>query len=192
MQLAHKFAEKSLNEQYQQQRKMLETFAYDFAGKMRAILNEMQGDLSTLKYKDYSRDQRRKLGLFYYSLLEKTKDLDPNTPYESANKIIQYVLDKNNLSMISDLNKDIQQYLKENEIDLGPAKSFKQVRVNSLANLVKLMHWANLYMKTNPLIDEPDDTIPPPTRMNTTQETIDPRFQGIGPEALTNPGVKAK
>jgi len=188
LELAKKFAEKSLNEQHQQQREKLEEFSYNFTDKMRAILNEMAGDLLTLKEKGYDRTQWKQLGNLYQRLIDARKDFDHNKPYVSSERIINFIFSKEIFNIIQALHSSIQKHLKENEVDFGASKTLGQARVDSLQKLIKLMHSAKDYIKMNPLLPDIREmqTIPPPPK------APDSSYKPVGGEALTNPDIKIK
>lgn len=182
LELAKKFAEKSLNEQYQQQRDRLEEFAYDFTDKLRAILNEMTGDLATLREKGYDKTYWKQLANLYQRLIDMRKEFDYHRPYVSAEKIYNFIFSKDMFLIIQTLHSSIQKYLKENEVDFRPSGGLKQARVDSLRKLITLMHDANSYMKKNPMLPDAREmpTVPPPPKV-----PADPEYKPLGGEAVT-------
>lgn len=183
LELVKKFADKSLNDQFQEQRQKLEKFSEDFTGKLFAIFNEMEGDLLTLKAKNYNPIQYLELSKLRKQLIEFYKTYNDQKPFESANKIISFVLSENVFSLIQKLHESIQKHLKENEIDLGSSKLLSQAKVDSLRKLVLLMYSTQSYIKNNPLIDDQSNrpTIAPPRFEKPSGEA----FKQVGPEATT-------
>lgn len=190
LELAKKFAEKSLNDQFQEQRQKLEQFSDDFLGKLRPILNKMEEDLLTLKEKGYDRNLWKELGMLRTRLISFYKNFSEDKPYESAQVVINFVFSKETFELIQKLHSSIQKHLKKTEVEFEPSPRFTQSRADSLQKLVTFMHSIKDFMKKNPLLPTvPHEQIVPSSGLVILP---DPSFRSIGPEATTNPGVKIK
>jgi phosphoglycolate phosphatase-like HAD superfamily hydrolase len=182
LELAHKFAETSLNDKHQAQRVRLETFTDNFTRKLRASLNEMEGDLFTLKEKGFDRKLWKEIGQFWRDLIEIYKHYDEKKPYESAKKLIEYLKSKG--SWLVMVIPTVRKFLKENEVDFGASTVLQQARVEGFKKVIMLAQDTGIYMQKNPLLPDPRNapTVPPPRRVEVIP---DPDFKPVGPEAGT-------
>lgn len=189
LELAKKFAEKNLNEQYQQQRERLEEFGYDFTDKLRAILNEMAGDLVTLREKGYDKTSFKQLANLYQNIIELRKNFDYYRPYVSVERIAEFIFSNDMLKIIKHLDYTIQKHLKENEVDFGTSKVLRQAKVESLGKLTRLVYDSFQYTKKHPLLPDVRETatVPPPAKIPS-----DPEYKPVGNDALTNPDRKIR
>jgi hypothetical protein len=176
LELAHKFAERSRNEQFQDQRDMLEKFSDEYLTKFRTILNEMEGDLRVLREKEFNKSQWKEFGLFWKELIEIYKAYDEKNPYEGAKQLLLFVTSKPKETFIRNLNSDIQKFLKEKDNDF--ASGLHHAQVNSLKALWDFCGKTAKKMLANPLMKDPRElqTVPPPKRyIEREQETV-PNF----------------
>lgn len=156
LELAQKFAE--MEEPYNQKHK-LELFYDDFYKKFRTVLNEMEGDIFTIKEKGIDKNILREFAILWKSLIDIFKRIDENQPYESATRLIYFVESKNNKHDISKLNQSIQHFLKKNELNLS-SPLMQNSRVDSIRELFDVVEHLVSYMKSNPvnmgLTNKPD------------------------------------
>jgi hypothetical protein len=180
-QLAIKFAEGSLNEQYQAQRAKLEQFSETFLRKLRAALNELEGDLSTLKHREFDKTQWKELGLFWRTCIELYKKIDEKNPYAGVQSFIDLIKSKSD--WLVKIIPSIRKHLKATEVDFGPSKVLRQARADGLKELILLIENSGQYMRKNPLLPDPRNapTVPPP-KMG---PIADPEFKEVGPAEVT-------
>lgn len=180
-QLANKLATGSLNEQYQEQRVKLEKFSETFLRQLRAALNELEGDLFTLKHREFDRTQWKELGLFWRTCIELYKQIDESKPYEGVQKFVDLIKSKSD--WLVKIIPAIRKHLKATEVDIAPSKTLRQARADGLKTLILLIENSGQYVRKNPLLPDPRGalTVRPPK-----PETIkDPEFKEVGPEAGT-------
>src|SRR5574339_527552 len=134
--LARKVTESALDKQYQEQRIMLEKFNDNFQRKFRANLNEMEGDLFTLKERGFDRNSWKELGLFWRHLIELYKQYNENKPYESVQKLIDFLT--NQKTFLVRIIPAIRTHLKNTEVDFKPSKMLQQARADGLKNIILL------------------------------------------------------
>lgn len=175
LQLADKFAEKSQNEQFQEQRAMLEKFSDEYLNTLKSILGEMEGDLLTLKEKGFPRAKWKEFGLFWKELVEIYKSYDESQPYEGAKKLLLFVASKSKESFIRTLNAEVHKFLKEKEVDFGAGADLSQSEVNSLRRLWDFSNRTAKTMVSNPLLPDPRELIttpPPRVLFDRNKETV--------------------
>lgn len=110
----------------------------NFKSELRSILNEMGGDLLTLKIKGADISILKELSALQQNVLSKFKNLDNDQPVESMENVLLYLFSKNVKPSLINLNSVIQKFLQENEVDFTPHSSFSQAKVESINNLFKL------------------------------------------------------
>lgn len=185
---AIKFAQKQ-NEQFKAQREKLEKFSDAFMKKFRTIITEMEGELFVLKQKNFNIDQWKKMSQLWRQLIEIYKKFDDDHPYNGAKELVNFISDRSISDMIAKLNNNIQKHLKENKIEFGKSSMLKQVKINSLRNIVIFASNTESYMNKNILLPDPRDviTLPPPRKDLVID---DPLFTPVGPDMQTLPGIK--
>lgn len=110
----------------------------NFKSELGSILNEMGGDLLTLKIKGADRSLLKELSSLQQNVLSKLKNLDNDQPVESMENVLLYLFSKNVKPSLINLNTNIQKFLQENEIDFSPHASFSQAKIESINNLLEL------------------------------------------------------
>jgi hypothetical protein len=191
-QLVRKLAMKSVfaddNEQFRQQRERLSKFYFEMNRKLDSIAKEMEGDLFTLKHKEFPKKELVEFTKIYQEVILLKKSLDPIKPYDSAQKVIDKINDRMFRAHITTLDVIIQHFLKKNEVDFAPSAVMQQVRVSSLHHLVELGRMLAIHMENNPLLPDPRTiTTKPPPRPAIIEDS---GFQPGTPEDMTNPGDK--
>jgi hypothetical protein len=134
LKLAQKFSVKIANEEKQSAKEYFEIFK----SELRAVLNEMEGDLLTLRVKSADRSILKELSSLHQNILSKFKNLDNDQPRESMENVLLYLFSKNVKPGLIILNTTIQKFLQENEIDFAPHSSFSQAKIESINKLFKL------------------------------------------------------
>jgi|SRR6185436_983535 len=172
VELAHKFAKKTVMFNHEQIMKAekLNMYFEQFKRDFRALLNEMSGEYMSIRIKGIDSYILKEFSTLYHNLLDYFKRFDDQYPYESLQRIVNYVFSKSFRSTITSLNNNIQQFLKENEVDFIPRKGFTQARVESLTKLIALINSAHNFLLTSTptetsiedrLQNEKEDYIPP-------------------------------
>jgi hypothetical protein len=190
-QVARKFAENNLNDQYQAQRERIELFSDNLLRKLRASLNELEGDLFVLKEKKFDKTSWKELGQFWRDLIEIYKKIDEKRPYDGVGKLVNYI--KSKKDWLLKIIPAIRKHLKENEVDFGPSKTLIQARADGLKKVILLVEEMGQYVKKNPLLADPREmkTVPPPPR-GALEVIPDPEFKPVGPDQGTKVDVPIK
>ena len=144
LELAKKFASTYNSDELKKEK--IITFFERFKQHFRILLNEMEGDYMTIKVKGIDKNILKNFHNLYQNLLEFLKKFDDKLPIEN---IITYIFAKPNRLLINTLNDNIQNFLKENEINFLPNNRFSQAKVNSLTNLLKLIISAHRFLNDN-------------------------------------------
>lgn len=198
LEVAKKFADaqeaQNQNQKFQEQRKRLGVFFDMFFREFSSTVNTIEGDIHTLKLKDFDRDTLRIMSKLFNNLVEyrkflanKNADLQIADVYPKITKIVNYILDRNNLAIIDNLEFLTQHFMKNNQIDFQPTNALVQSKLHGLKSLKRIALNARQYMDKNPLITNPG-SIPP--------EELPPSQFGeeskAGPGDETNPGIPVR
>jgi AraC-like DNA-binding protein len=171
--IAEKYAAKTIiadnEEKFQSQKEKLAEFFHLTDRKLSAILNEMQGDLLTLKYKGFPKNEWKELFKIHQEVVNLRNTLDSFKIYESAQKIIDTISERSFRARLNTLEVIIQHFLKSKEVHPKnyTGDQLQQSKVNSLKNLVLFTNELKEYMQSNPIVDPQNtSTIAPPRMKN--------------------------
>lgn len=180
--LTAKTAEFNRNELFNLEREKLNDFRNEMDTQFTRILNEMEGDLLSLRIKGFQKDHWKEFSKIYQHLIQLKKGLADYKPYHGAQQIISVIKDRHFKAYISTLNVIIQHFLQNNTVDLGPTSdSIKQTSVNSLNKLMPFADQLQTYMINNPLMAETEQTQAPID----ARVIPDPGFKEVGPDEVT-------
>lgn len=173
-QLANKFIKTSSVEYYTfPSQKEKDQFSVQFLRNIRVSLNELEGDILTLRYKDFPRKELKELGLFWRHCIEIYKGFNERQPEEGVKEFSDLLLDKKD--WITNMMSDIQKHLDANEIDFLPHPGLSQARANGLQELIKAVDEAAQKLKNLP--------VTPPTPAQS--ETIRPGDKIVDEQSFT-------
>lgn len=181
-----KTAQYNRNELYQAERNRLDFFFSQLSSQFTAILNEMEGDLLTLKHKGFAKgefkDDFRNFLKLFYQLIKLGKSLNEYKPYEAAQKIVDITNSRAGKAYINDLNLTTQDFLANHEVDWGQPLNDKvrQATLDSLNKLLAFGQQLHNYMADHPLISDIATTPTVDARV-----IADPEFKEVGPEEVT-------
>jgi hypothetical protein len=184
-QFMNKLGDSERDKQFQAQREMLTSFYEEFYGRFRRILNEMEGDLFTLKQKNLDKHSLKLFGTIMHRLINLIKVVDPKKPYPGIQAIVNYLRSEETEGVIEDLDFLIQLHLKRNEVE-GWSEKY-QAKVQSLNKLSWLAQYAKEHMDKNPMLQESYSA--PPGAINKEELVQGPEVR-IGPLADTVPPPK--
>lgn len=136
------------------QRKRLEEFSHKLHTKLGVIVNEMEHDIGVLKMRDFNKEMWRLLVQVWQHLEGIYKTFKQDKPYETANKIISYLNDRNTRAVIENLDFLGQDHLKKTNVSFTPAPNFINPEIRSLKLLVNFSKYLENYLKENPLIEK--------------------------------------
>lgn len=163
--LADKFANKH-NEAWQAQRETLESFYYDTSKFFRTIINEMDGDLLTLKQMNIDLGVQKMLGKVFHDFVELYKEINPAHPYIGIQNIIDWAGSKQNKILFENLNFLFNEYLRKDKVEFEQSPSLKHPKVNSIKKLTNALPELKKFMVEHPLLPDPRQvsTVPPPMK----------------------------
>jgi hypothetical protein len=199
LEVAKKFADaqeaRNLNQKFQEQRVRTNHFFDAFIKQISETVNMIEGDYYTLKLKGFDADTLKIMAKLLSNLQDyrkhlynKDRDLSTFDIYPKVQKLVSYVLDRNNLAVIDNLEFLSQHFMKNNQVEFLPSKMLTQSKLNGLKLLKRSILAAKEYMEKNPLISAPGSNPPP--------MIIDPSQIGeeikAGPSDATNPGIPIK
>lgn len=126
-------------------------FVSEFLRNVRIALNELEGDLMTLKYRDPSKDFNRshwkELGNFWGACINIYKGFNENKPEEGVKEFADLLLDKKN--WLTKIMPAIQQHLKNTEVNFIPSPGLVQARADGLKELIRVVNEGVQYVKKN-------------------------------------------
>lgn len=172
------------DEAYKSQRGRLSQFYDHFTTQLRRIINEMSGDLFTLKNREFDAKTFKMFAKAYNDLISISKEIKEDKPYIAAEKLVHHVLNGHNSNLLNNLDFLAKQHIKDTNIDFKPSQFLKHPDIHSIDNLKALATHLKSFMLKNPLIVPPGQSEPPPMRL---PENVEPLS-----EIITGPGEKTK
>lgn len=109
-----------------------------FLKNVRVALNELEGDLMTLKYREFNRAQWKELGLFWRNCIEIYKGFNELKPEEGVKEFADLLLEKKD--WLAKIMPAIQKHLKATEVDFVPGPHLTQARADGLKELIKAVN----------------------------------------------------
>lgn len=142
LELADKFAQKTILHAHDPQKLIqqgkVQEFFEQFKRHLRAIINEMDGDIMSLRIMGYPRPTLKELGTVYQGLLEKSNRLNDQQPLESVQEAVSFIFAKSTKTLMNALEESIQHFLKGNQVDFASGGELTHVRVESLKKAIAL------------------------------------------------------
>lgn len=160
------------NMKYQAQREKLAQFYDYFTGNLRAITNELGGDIVVLRERKFNSKMLKMMSDVYQDLIELGKSISSEKPYDAAEKLVNYVLNKPTGPVIDNLDFLAKHHLKTTNVDFLEDKMLKHPQIRSLDKLKILSNQLSKFMAENPLILPPSPSGPPSPRIMETMEDI--------------------
>jgi hypothetical protein len=149
------------NEAFQQQRERLSKFYEHFNNNLRRIRNELDNDLANLKQRSFDPQMLKLFIKIYDNVLNIFKEINPEKPYEAAEKLASYVLDKPNAPYINNLDFLGKQHLLQTNVDFKAGLVMQHPQLRGLDDLKMLAHEARKFMERFPLLKPPSPSNPP-------------------------------
>lgn len=146
-QLANKFAKTAIATEYYSASQKTDHFANSFLRNIRAALNELEGDLMTLKYRDFNRKQWKELGDFWRNCIEIYKGFNENKPEDGVQEFVDFLLERKD--WLNQINSAIQKHLRATEIDFVPHPNLSQARADGLKEVIKAVNEGAQQVKKN-------------------------------------------
>lgn len=167
IELANKFANQH-NKEWQDQRERLESFYYDTSKFFRTLINEMDGDLLTLKQKNIHPDVIKMFSDITHKLISLYLDIDPEHPYKGIDNLINWTESKETKVLLENLEFLIKEYLFRGKIDFEQTPHMKHPQVQSIKRLLAVIPKLRNFMNDHPMLPDPRNvsTVPPPIKIN--------------------------
>lgn len=146
-QLANKFAKTAVAVEYYSAPQKTDHFVNSFLRNIRIALNELEGDLMTLKYKNFNRKQWKELGDFWKNCIEIYKGFNENKPEEGVQEFVDFLLEKKD--WLNQINSAVQRHLKTTEIDFVPHPNLSQARADGIKEVIKAVNEGAQQLKKN-------------------------------------------
>lgn len=146
-QLADKFIKTAVASEYYSYPQKTDHFVNNFLRNVRVALNELEGDLMTLKHREFNRAQWKELGLFWRNCIEIYKAFNENKPEEGIKEFTDLLLEKKD--WLTKIMPAIQKHLKETEVDFIPSPGLVQARADGLKELIKAVNEGAQNVKKN-------------------------------------------
>jgi hypothetical protein len=152
------------DDKFHAQRARLEEFFFDFYQGLRRSLNEIEGDILSLKEAKMDPSVLKVLGQVFHQLNDITRQANPENPYLTVKKLLEWLNSKTNKSIIDNLQFIITNFLRNRKLDIKTNKRVSDLTINGLNNTIKEIEKAKMYMDAFPMLPDPRDaiTVPPP------------------------------
>lgn len=137
---------------YQVQRDRFQRLSDHFQRNLRAITNEMGGELFLLKERKFDAPMTKMLARVYQVLIDILTIIDHNKPYMAAEKLVHYVLDKPNSAIIDNLDFLAKHHIKQTNVDFQIGKIIRQPTIRSIDALKKLAMQLQEHMAKYPIL----------------------------------------
>lgn len=157
-QLANKFANTLLKNKFQKIAD--DQFSENFFKKIRTALNEIEGDLVVLKYRNFNRAQWKELGDFWQTCNEINKYVEDAT--DGIKEFTDFLKEKK--AWLAKIIPAIDQHLKSTEVDFAPGAGLLQARADGLKELIKVIEEGNEYIQKNISTRDQLETWKPPSK----------------------------
>lgn len=146
-----------LNLQFEAQRK----FGRDFYSKLRRLSGELEGDIFTLKARDFDPNMMRLLGKVKMELEKILLSIKESNPHGAAQKLVDYVQGRSTKMVLDNLDFLAQHHL-QSTMPPGKLPPFaKHVEVNFFKKLRALADELKAHMDVNPPLYVPSSSSPP-------------------------------
>lgn len=182
-----KTAEFHQEEKFKAERERLSKFYDQIEREFTQILNEMEGDLLTLKVKEYPRPELKEFIKVFQYLIQLKKHALNYRPYEAAQQIINFINNRGFKAQIAALNMSAQHFVQNTQVDFD--QSLGRLHQASIKSLEKLQPFAEklyTYMIEYPLTGHSIHNQP----INESRIIPDPDYKESGPEDITKVEVK--
>ena len=146
----------------------LDKFAYETIRKLQAIINEMEGDLFSLKHKGFPKKEWVEFTKVYQDLIMLKKQLRLSTPFENGHAIIQTLNDRMFKARTDTLDVIIQHFLQKNQVEGITGPTLMQTSVDSLRKLSNFVEELQRFMTEH--FPKTISTLPPPAPESQKEE----------------------
>lgn len=179
---------KTPNVVYQEQRDRLSKFHDHLKRQLRIIINEMEGDLWTLKQRKFDPKLFKTMSNVREELIAIFKGIQEDKPYRTAEKLVFYATNRSTKMVLDNLDFLAKHHLQVTNEDFVTSDRVQHPQIHSFDALNKLVPQLKEFMDKYPLI------VPPGTATS-EMPTVQPPAKGpvpLGPESRLGPDDKTK
>lgn len=141
-----KLLQKCAEFEHDTQKHKIEAFSNAFNQAFRAILNEMEGDVASLKYTGFNSILLKEFKEFYYNLIKLYK----KNSIEKALDLVSFI--KDHKPWINNISKLIKAHLESSVSNFISGQNIKLPQVDSLNKVLKLSDGIENFIRNNPLL----------------------------------------
>ena len=128
-----------------------------FTSKFRPILNEMEGDIMTLKIMSFNNNYLKLFNSIYRDILFLFKNINDTNYQESLKNLINFVTNDKMRNMLKHLQIRIDQFILDNSIEFSDHPRFTVVKIQSIRSLIDTLETVSAYSfdaqeELNPII----------------------------------------
>jgi hypothetical protein len=175
-QLADKFTKTANPIEYYSYPEKTDPAVNNFMKNIRTALNELEGDLMTLRYRDASKDftraQFKELGNFWRDCVELYKSLDEYNLAPGIQKFIDFLKDKKD--WLAKTILALQQHMKNTEVDFVPGPGLSQARADGLKEIIRAVNSGSIEYFKNKNNSYPSVFRKHPADLNSPSSTFVP------------------
>jgi hypothetical protein len=140
------------DKEYQAQRDRFQKFSDHFKRNLKVIINEMSGELHTLKERNFNSKMMQLFARVYNILIEIFKMIDETKPYIAAEKLVHYITERPNSAVIDNLDFLAKHHLKKTNVDFRAGPTLSQPEIRSLDMIKKLSIQLREHMAKYPVL----------------------------------------
>jgi hypothetical protein len=153
---------------FKHQRQRISEFAHQLHVKLNVLIKELEYDISNLKDRGFDHEMMKFMTGIWNHLIALNRSFNQDKPYETAKKLVAYVMSRNAKSIIENLDFIAKHHMKKTNVDFIPGQSLVHPEIKSLQLLLNFTDYLNNYMKINPLLGETVITPAPPSPTSLT------------------------
>lgn len=161
-----------VNVEYQNQRDRLAKFYEHFHGKLRAIINGLDGEIRILKERKFDNKMMKLLVKVHQDLLSIYKETDKDNPYLAATKLVHYVLEGPNKHIIDNLDFLAKHHLQQTNVDFMSGKILQNPQILTLATVKELAEHLKNFMAQHPMIQPPAPLVSAPVTLEQNLQDV--------------------
>ena|SRR5258708_7657620 len=154
---------------FKHQRQRLSEFSHQLYTRFRLIISELEGDLMTLRERQFDRDMQKITIKVWQDLHQIAKIFNQDKPYIMAQKIIDYVKSRHTPAILENLDFLAKHHLQQTHE--GPPSKF-HAQFRSIQLLFNLSEYLEKYMTEHPMLPIMQPT--PQEELAKIKTTIEP------------------
>jgi hypothetical protein len=139
----------TVDKAYEERQHKLQEFSNLFKRNLTAVINEMSGDMITLKERGFDHKMMSLLAKVQHDLIEINKEIEDINPYIAAQKLVNFVSERPNKPIIDNLEFLATHHLKQTNEGINLSKYLGYPRFHSIETLRALATQLHLYIEKN-------------------------------------------